>query len=60
VVQVLAIVLVVLIFAIPMGLRLWALLRHRGPTDADPDLVQRWATHLYRWDREDYRGNRED
>lgn len=59
-VQVLAIVLVVLIFAIPMGLRLWALLRHRGPTDADPDLVQRWAAHLYRWDREGYRGNRED
>jgi hypothetical protein len=54
VVQVLAIVLVVLIFTIPMGLRLWALLRHRGPgRDADPDLVQRWAAHLYRMDRED-------
>jgi len=53
-VQVLATVLVVLIFAIPLGLRLWALLRHRaGRPDADPDLLQRWAAHLYRWDRED-------
>ena len=41
-VQVLATVLVVLIFAIPLGLRLWALLRHRaGRPDADPDLLQR-------------------
>ncbi len=52
-VQVLAVVLVVLIFAIPLGLRLWALLRHRGRRDGDPDHVQRWAAHLYRWDRED-------
>jgi len=53
VVQVLAVALVVLIFAIPLGLRLWALLRHRGARGGDPDLVQRWAAHLYRMDRED-------
>ena len=51
--QVVAIALVLLVFLGLLGLRLWALLRHRAPGDGDSDLVRRWARHLYRGDRED-------
>ncbi len=51
--QVVAIVLVLLIFLGLMALRLRALLRHRVPGDGDSDPVGRWARHVSRgdWDR---------
>ena len=51
--QVVAIVLVLLIFLGLMALRLRALLRHRVPGDGDSDPLRRWARHLYRGDWED-------
>jgi type IV secretory pathway TrbD component len=46
--QVVVIALVLVIFLGLMGLRVWFLLRHRVPGKGDPELVQRWARHLYR------------
>jgi hypothetical protein len=51
--QVVAIALVLLIFLGLMALRAWSLLRHRVPGGGDPDLLQRWARHLYRGGGED-------
>ncbi len=48
--QVVAVGLVLLIFLGLMGLRLWALLRHRAPGGGDAGInrLERWGRHVTR------------
>ena len=51
--QVIALAVVFLVFAGALSLRLWGSRSRKGPRDGDPDVLQRWASHLYRGGPED-------